>query len=86
MISPEFEKLKQFHPEVRIKTSFENRLFNIQGSPVHLFQTVMNLISNAAESMPDGGEILISTKNLYPDSPSGDREGLKEGNYTVLKI
>ena len=86
LISPEYEKLKLFHPEVRIKTSFENNLLNILGSPIHLFQTVMNLVSNAAESMPDGGEISISTKNIYIDSPSRDYDGLKEGDYAVLTV
>ena len=86
LISPECEKLKHFHPCVRINTSFEDKLLNILGSPVHLFQTVMNLVSNAAESMPDGGEILISTKNIYLDSPSEDHGVLKEGNYAVLTV
>lgn len=86
LISPECEKLKQFHPEVRIKTSLENTILNILGSPIHLFQTVMNLVSNAAESMPDGGEIHISTKNIYIGGPINDHDGLKEGNYVVLTV
>ena len=86
LISPECEKLRQFHPEVLIKTDFEENLLNILGSPVHLAQTVMNLVSNAAESMPDGGEILISTKNIYIDSPSKEHDGLKQGNYAVLTV
>lgn len=86
LISPECEKLKQFHPEVLIKTSFDKGLLNILGSPVHLFQTVMNLVSNAAEAMPDGGEILISTKNIYLNGTSGDHKVLKKGNYTVLSV
>jgi CheY-like chemotaxis protein len=36
--------------------------------------------------MPDGGEILISTKNIYIDSPSKDYDGLKAGNYAVLTV
>ncbi len=86
LISPECEKLIQFHPEVRIETRFENKLPNILGSSVHLFQTVMNLVSNAAESMSDGGEILVSTKNVYLDGTDNNHEGLKEGNYAVLTV
>ena len=86
LISPECEKLKQYHPEVRIETSFESKLRNILGSPVHLFQTVMNLVSNAAESMPYGGEILISTKNIYPDSTEKEHGDLKDGYYAALVV
>ncbi|MBN2419436.1 MAG: response regulator [Deltaproteobacteria bacterium] len=86
LISPECEKLKRFHPEIRIETRFEDNLFNIMGSPVHLSQTVMNLVSNAAESMPDGGKILISTKNIYLERPCKDNDVLKEGRYVVLTV
>ena len=86
LISPECEKLKQFHPDVLIKTDFEDKLLNILGSPIHLFQTVMNLVSNAAESMPDGGEILISTKNIPIDTRINDHADLRAGNYIVLSV
>ncbi|MGD9160348.1 MAG: ATP-binding protein [Desulfobacteraceae bacterium] len=84
--SPECEKLMQYHPEVLIKTDFENNLLNILGPQIHLFQTVMNLVSNAAESMPDGGEIHISTKNIYIEGPTKDQDDLKEGDYVVLTV
>jgi signal transduction histidine kinase len=34
------------------------------GSPIHLSKTVMNLVSNAAEAMPEGGSIKIKTINI----------------------
>lgn len=86
LLSPECEKLRLFHPNVQIKTSFENKLLNILGSPVHLFQTVMNLVSNAAESMPDGGDILISTKNISIDTPLKGHADLKKGDYVALTV
>ena len=46
----------------------ENML-NTLGSSVHLSKVIMNLISNAAEAMPEGGRIQISTKNRYVDRP-----------------
>jgi len=48
------------------------QLRGILGSPVHLLKTVMNLVSNAAEAMPDGGKIKIETKNKYIDLPIKD--------------
>ena len=41
---------EKFNNITDIKTNFENNLFNILGSPVHLFQTVMNLVSNAIDA------------------------------------
>ena len=56
------------------------------GSPVHISKTVMNLISNAAEAMPDGGSVMVSTKNRYVDSPMKRYAHVDEGEYAVLTV
>jgi two-component system cell cycle sensor histidine kinase/response regulator CckA len=82
--SPVWERLKSFHPEVRLETDLESDLLNILGSPVHLSKTVMNLVSNAAEAMPDGGTVSISTENRYIDEPSRGYDDVRKGDYAVL--
>ncbi|UCD81876.1 MAG: response regulator, partial [Desulfobacterales bacterium] len=60
--------------------------FNIMGSPVHLSKTIMNLVSNAAEAMPNGGEILIATSNCYIDKSIKGFEAVEEGDYVTLTV
>ncbi len=84
--SPEHEKLISFHPNVHVKTNLEKDLLNILCSPTHLSKTVMNLVSNAAEAMPDGGEISISTENLYIDQPIRGYDYVEEGDYVTLTV
>jgi CheY-like chemotaxis protein len=84
--TPECEKLKSFHPGVKIETNLEENLLNIMGSPVHLSKTAMNLISNAAEAMPDGGKIIVSTQNRYISEPVKGYDDIKEGDYVTLAI
>jgi PAS domain S-box-containing protein len=84
--SPEYEKLLSFHPHVQVETRFEEDLLNILGSPVHLEKTVMNLVSNAVEAMPDGGKILISTENRYVDRPMKSYDDVNEGDYVSLTV
>jgi CheY-like chemotaxis protein len=84
--SPEFEKLKSFHPNVRLKTELEKDLLNVMGSPVHLSKTVMNLTSNAVEALVLGGDIEISTTNQYVDRPIKGYDEVEEGDYAILKI
>ncbi len=84
--SPEHEKLKSYHPGIRIKTALDVDCFNILGSSAHLSKTVMNLVSNAAEAMPEGGNILIATENRYMEKPSKGLDDVEEGDYVVLSI
>ena len=84
--SLEYAKLKSFHPEVQVKTDFDTDLLNIMGSPVHLSKTIMNLVSNAAEAMPSGGKIIISTENRYIDRPVRGYDDVKEGDYVALAV
>jgi len=86
LATPEFEKIKQFHPGLTVNVDLESDLLNISGSPIHLSKTVMNLVSNAAEAMPDGGTICISTQNRYLDHPVEGYDEIEEGDYVLLKI
>lgn len=86
MQSHEFKSLKTNCPDVRIHTRLENDLLNIAGSPVHLSKTVMNLISNASESITSAGEVTISTENQYIDRPVRGYTDVEEGDYVVLTI
>ena len=84
--SLEFKKLKSYHPHIQVKTKLEKNLLNIEGSPVHLAKTVMNLISNASEAMPYRGDIFLSTKNRYIDVPGKGYDDIEEGDYVVLTV
>ena len=84
--SPEFETLRYHHPGVQIVTHLDADLLNIEGSHIHLSKTIMNLVSNAAEAMPDGGKIKISTANRHMDKASGVYEDIQEGDYAVVKV
>jgi PAS domain S-box-containing protein len=86
LMSPEYEKLTDFHKKINIETHLNRDLLNIMGSPVHLSKTVMNLISNAAEAMPKGGIITISTQNTYVDHSISSYDDVKEGDYTTVTV
>ena len=46
----------------------------------------MNLVSNAAEALPNGGLINVSTENRYVDQPIKGYEDVIEGDYVVLIV
>ena len=84
--SPENKKIMEYHPGVTIKRRLAPDAMNIMGSPVHLSKTIMNLISNAAEAMPGGGEILIRTANRSVATAIKGYDTIEEGEYVTLTV
>lgn len=85
--SPVFESLKERHPNVRVTSSLSGDLLNISGVPTNLTKMLMNLVTNAAEAMPEGGEIHIETKNRYVEKPiNGYDLKIEEGDFVVLSV
>jgi signal transduction histidine kinase len=84
--SPEHDKLRAYHPNLDVRIRCEPDLPSIRGSSVHLKKTVMNLVSNAAEAMPGGGTILVSTSNEHLERSIKGYNKVQEGDYCVLRI
>jgi signal transduction histidine kinase len=84
--SPENQKIMEFQSAVTVETNLQSDLFNIMGSPVHLSKTIMNLVSNSAEAMPNGGKITITTENLYIDRSIKGYDTVDEGDYATLTV
>ena len=84
--SPEHHKILSYHPGVQVQSQLEPGLLNMNGSPVHLAKTLMNLIANAAEAMPQGGSITVATANRRVDQDRPDCEEVPEGEYCVLEV
>lgn len=50
---------------VNVETHFASNLPEIQGSPDQLKQVFLNIVMNAIDAMPNGGNIEIATKNIH---------------------
>ena len=46
----------------------------------------MNLMANAADAMPSGGKMTVSTANRYIDHAYNGFEMIPEGEYTTLEV
>ena len=86
LLTPEFERLSSYHPNVTFKKEPAHDLLNLKGSPVHLTKTLMNLISNAAEAIAEGGEVSIATENAYLYQPLPGYADVREGDYVVIRV
>lgn len=84
--SPEFSSLMTRHPHTRLHTVLDSALKNISGSSVHFTKSLFNLVSNALESMLEGGRLHITTQNQYVDTPLEGYDRIAAGPYAVLKV
>jgi two-component system, cell cycle sensor histidine kinase and response regulator CckA len=84
--TPEYEKLKSEHREVRLRMDLTEGLLKIKGSPIHLSKAIANLVFNAAEAMSGQGEITIKTEDRYLDIPLKGYDDVREGDYSVLTV
>ncbi|MEJ2031937.1 MAG: response regulator [Deltaproteobacteria bacterium] len=84
--SPGSQSLQAGHPEIEIRARLEPDLLNVCGSEVHIAKSLMNLVVNAVEAMPAGGEVVISTANRSVDTPLMGFERIEPGDYVVLEV
>lgn len=84
--TPEFDRLRAYHPGVTFRLEQADGLLNLKGSPVHLEKTIMNLLSNAAEAIPETGSVTIRTENRYLENRIQGYDDMAEGEYVVLTV
>lgn len=84
--SPEYAKMMSYHKNIIVTCNLDPTLLHLKGSPIHIRKTIMNLVSNAAEAQPDGGEIAISTYNRNVDLPEKGYENIRQGDFVTLEI
>lgn len=84
--SPEFKNIRAHNSGVEIVCELDADIDTIYGSKVHLMKTLMNLLSNAAESISNVGIVKIITSNAYIDTVFQRYDQVNEGEYVKLSI
>ena len=59
----------------------------VTGDPTQVHQVVMNLVTNAFQAMPAGGEVRVLLAPVHIDAPRVMRTGtLASGDYVILEV
>jgi len=86
LASLEFNTALKSHANTTFTSSLAPDLLNIMGSRSHLAKAIMNLLTNAAEAMPAGGTIKLSSYNSYLDTPLAKYEQIPAGEYVCVSV
>ncbi|MGB0902785.1 ATP-binding protein [Halocynthiibacter sp.] len=73
--------------KVTLSLSHDPELNSIRADKRQLEQVLMNLVVNARDAMPEGGEIRIETRNeTLTEGLHRDRAVVPEGEYVVVRV
>ena len=74
------------HQRLNIHTDFEKELWAVEADPVQLERVVLNLMVNAEQSLPVGGNLNLSTRNETIDRRRARRLELAPGQYVQVSV
>jgi signal transduction histidine kinase len=76
-----------FPKVVRVRASYPEDLWLIEGDPTQLHQVLLNLCVNARDAMPDGGNLSITAENFEVDENYATMTpGLKPGPHVLISV
>ncbi len=72
---------------ISIELHLEEKIKQISADPLQVEQMLLNLCSNAADAMPDGGRLILTTENTYLDDDFVRAHiGSRHGHHVLLTV
>jgi two-component system, cell cycle sensor histidine kinase and response regulator CckA len=82
-LTPTLRRLVGEDIELRLRTG---RAGNVRADPTQVEQVVMNLVMNARDAMPHGGNLTIETGSMDVDEREAVDRGVVGGTYTAFSV
>lgn len=89
LIIMELEKMLErlIGEDIKLSTVLEESIGSVRADPGQIEQVIMNLVVNARDAMPDGGNLIVETKNVYLDEDYASCHiAVVPGNYVMLAV
>ncbi len=86
MTSPEYWNITASQNNLEVDIHIAEQTLHVTGSEVHISKSLMNLVSNAVDAMPNGGRLTISTGDCYIDKPLQGFEVIPKGEFCTLEV
>ncbi len=78
---------RSLNESVRLDMQLDEQLWIAEADPNQLESALLNLVLNARDAMPNGGNLVVQTSNRYLDADFTDAyTNLEPGDYVVLSV
>ena len=72
--------------EIGIRAQYQDDISTVEVDPGQMDQVFMNLFVNAWQAMPESGDILIETRNVYLDHNQTKPHLVEPGNFVKISV
>lgn len=79
-------ELREAHPSVSIEFDPAADLLTVSGSDQQLVKALFGLVARAVVAVPEGGGVLVSTRNLHVGEDLVKYETIPAGDYAVVRV
>ncbi|MBW2129529.1 MAG: PAS domain S-box protein [Deltaproteobacteria bacterium] len=72
--------------EVHVHSRFQEDLWNVEIDRGQITQVLLNILLNAWQAMPGGGDLFVETRNMYLSEPDSIALDISRGRYVRISI
>lgn len=84
--STNFSELHSRYDNITLRLISDNSIPKIHGSATHLYKVIVNLVINAIDAMPTGGDLTIKTECKEIKKLVGGFSRIEPGKYNIITI
>ena len=71
---------------IELRFRYASDLYDVELDPDQMQQVILNLINNARDAMPDGGELWVKTEKVVVGEADIEITGIPEGKYAKFSV